>query len=142
MCNAGPSRRGNVCDCRKCLMAQVKRKLTRHILMHFLTPRSQIIRLWEILPPMIRTIPNKARVNNTITLKQLRVATKKSTQGFPPCNDELDKVIAALARCGPDSDIASIPKEMNALDDCLNSSKKVKGKKDTTLYHLSKYIAK
>lgn len=89
-----------------------------------------------------RTQPTLARARNTITLRDLRVATRKTTNGIPPCNDELDQVIAALSRSGPDSDIRSIPKQMQALDDCLKSSKAAKARKDTTLYHLSKYIAK
>jgi len=89
-----------------------------------------------------RTAPNLARARNTISLRELRVATRKSSNPIPPCHDELDQVIAALARSGPDSSIESIPKQMQALDDCLKSSKATKARKDTTLYHLSKYISK
>jgi len=89
-----------------------------------------------------RTTPSLARARNTITLRDLRVATRKSNNKIPPCNEELDNVIAALARSGPDSGIETIPKQMQALDECLKTSKQSKARKDTTLYHLSKYIAK
>ena len=95
-----------------------------------------------------RTPPLLSRSRPVLTLSELRVSSRASSggKGPPPCTEELDRVIQALSQGGPDGlGVDDVKKQLGELDDCLKESGDRGGgrkRKDTTSYHLSKYIAK
>ena len=73
------------------------------------------------------------------------MAKKSKRSLVPPCHNETQLVMAALASAGDSSaDNKNVERLSRALEDCLriSANERSKGaKKSTALYHLGKYVS-
>ncbi|GMH82068.1 hypothetical protein TrVE_jg12964 [Triparma verrucosa] len=83
------------------------------------------------MPPLPRSVPH-------LTLRELRLASKKARRPVPPCTSELQALITALnASSGEGLDKKCVDLS-GKLDECL----KVEGRrtgKSPVMYHMMKY---